>query len=218
MSFLRSILSTLTVRKVAIMLALSFSLPLLGLILAGTRIPFANAVAYAFSALVNLLIVLAADEWAKRGRRVRQVTAIAVLATLLSNCAIGALAQYYFGDQFGRPPLAATMHWTQVLRFGINESLWGVFALFVYLNRRIAERMLQSIRESELRRVRLETQLVESRLTATQAQVEPQLLFSELAEIRSKLSAGLPDADEQLDGLIRHLRSALARTVVSSEM
>ena len=66
---------------------------------------------------------------------------------------------------------------------------------------------------TELKRVQVERQLIESRLAATQAQIDPRELFAALADIKARYQAAAPDADEKLDGLIQRLRTALARTV-----
>jgi LytS/YehU family sensor histidine kinase len=68
-----------------------------------------------------------------------------------------------------------------------------------------------------LSRVRLEQQLIESRLATAEAQIDPRMLFEALREIRSSLARAEPQADTQLDRLIRRLRNALARTVVAGE-
>ncbi|MGC1459471.1 MAG: hypothetical protein WA825_14440 [Steroidobacteraceae bacterium] len=216
MSFARAVWSAVTWRKLAVMLALSFSLPLSELIVGGPPIPLGKAIALGFSAIANLFVVLGADEVAKRGVPLRRVNTLAISSLLIGNCAIGLTMEWLFDDQFGASTLAAAKHWPVVLLIGINQSLWGVWVLFVYLNRRIAERMLQGVREAELRRVRLEAQLVESRLVAAQAQVDPQMLFGELAEIRDKLKSDAPDAGDHLDGLIQRLRVALVGTVLSN--
>jgi sensor histidine kinase YesM len=87
------------------------------------------------------------------------------------------------------------------------------FGMVIYMNRRTAERMLDRVQAAELKRVQLEEQLIESRLAMAEAQVDPQMLFSDLAEIRDGFSRSLPDADAKLDALVQHLRTALARTV-----
>jgi sensor histidine kinase YesM len=87
------------------------------------------------------------------------------------------------------------------------------FGMVIYMNRRTAERMLERVQAAELKRVQLEGQLIESRLAMAEAQVDPQMLFSALAEIRDGFSRSLPNADAKLDELVQHLRSALARTV-----
>lgn len=220
MNFLRDVGVAVTWRKLAIMLALGAAMPVAAAMVGVQTARLAVFIAIGFSAVGNLLVALVADEVARRGVALRLVYPLAMVSVLLINCAIAEVAhwtQWYAGEAFNPQPLPAALRWTAVLRFGLDQSLWGVFALFVYLNRRIAERMLQGIRETQLRRVRLERQLVESRLAAAQAQVDPQMLFGALAEVRGKLSAGAPEANEQLDLLIHQLRAALARTVVVGE-
>ncbi len=77
--------------------------------------------------------------------------------------------------------------------------------------------MLQGVQEAESRRIRQETELVESRLAAARAQVDPRLLFVDLAQIRDRLKIDAADADERLDALIQRLRSALARPALAGE-
>ncbi len=216
MTFARAILSALTWQRLTVMLALSFSLPLSGLLLGGPPIPQEMAFVLALSAITNLLVVLGADEVAKRGVPLRRVNTLAISSLLFANCAIVITTQWQFGVEFGGSAMPAVTHWVEALRIGINQSLWGVLVLFVYLNRRITERMQQGVREAESRRVRLEAQLVESRLVAAQAQVDPQMLFGALAEIRGKLASDAPDAADHLDTLIQRLRIALVSTVLSN--
>ncbi|HEV2703768.1 MAG TPA: hypothetical protein VGV09_19240 [Steroidobacteraceae bacterium] len=158
----------------------------------------------------NLLVALSADEALKRGATLRLIYPVAILSVLLLHCAIAESALRYFGEALNPPYVRPDMLWIGVLRYGFDQSLWGVFALFVYLNRRIAQRMLQRVHEAELRRVQLEAQIVESRLAAARAQVDPQMLFGALADVRDRLSRGAPDAEQRLTGLIQRLRGALA--------
>ncbi len=164
------------------------------------------------SAIVSLLIVLVADEAVKRGARLRHVNILATLSLLVGNLLIADIAQQYLAVEFAKPPVPPTLRWTSIIPFALDQTLWGVLALFVYLNRHIAERMLQGVQEAESRRVRQETELVESRLAAARAQVDPNVLFGDLAEIRDKLKIGAADADERLETLIQRLRSALVHT------
>jgi sensor histidine kinase YesM len=80
------------------------------------------------------------------------------------------------------------------------------------MNGRAAERMLEGVRSAELRRVKLDRQLVESRLATAEAQIDPQMLFGALAQIKHGLEESQPEAEKQLNDLIQTLRSALART------
>jgi hypothetical protein len=206
------VLSALHWRRLAAMLALSFSMPVLGLALQGSPLPAARAITLALSAIASLLIVLAADEAVKRGARLRHVNILATLGLVSGNLLIAHIAQQYFAVEFAKPPVPPTWRWTSIIPFALDQSLWGVLALFVYLNRHIAQRMLQGVQDAESRRVRQETELVESRLAAARTQVDPNLLFVDLAEVRDKLKIDAADADERLDALIQRLRSALART------
>jgi hypothetical protein len=85
--------------------------------------------------------------------------------------------------------------------------------MVIYMNRRTTERTLERLQAAELKRVQLEGQLIESRLAMAEAQVDPEMLFSALAQIRDGFSRSLPNADAKLDELVQRLRSALARTV-----
>jgi hypothetical protein len=211
-SFVRSVLSALRWRRLAAMLGLSFSMPLLVLAVYGATIPAARVMTLALSAIASLLIVLGADETVKRGAHLRHVNILATLSLVFGNLLIAGIAQQYFAVKFAKPAVPPALRWISIIPFALDQSLWGVLALFVYLNRHIAQRMLQGVQEAESRRVRQETELVESRLAAARTQVDPKLLFVDLAEIRDKLKIDAADADERLDALIQRLRSALART------
>jgi sensor histidine kinase YesM len=216
-NFAFAVLSELTWRKLAVMLALGFSIPLIAALVGVRALSVMMALMLVSSAIANLLVALSADEAVKRGTALRFVYPVAILVLLIVHCAIAESARRYFGEALNPPNVRSGMVWLGVLRFGLDQSLWGVFALFVYLNRRIAQRMLQRVHATELRRVQLEAQLVESRLAAAQAQVDPQMLFGALADIREKLSTAAPEADERLDDLIQRLRSALAHTNSNGE-
>jgi hypothetical protein len=194
------------------MLALGFSIPLIAAFVGERALHVVMAVMLVSSAVANLLVALSADEAVKRGTALRMAYPVAIFTLLLVHCAIAESARRYFGEALNPPNVRPNMLWLGILRYGLDQSLWGIFALFVYLNRRIAQRMLQRVHTAELRRVQLEAQLVESRLAAAQAQGNPQMLFGALADIREKLSTAVPEADERLDGLIQRLRSALAHT------
>jgi sensor histidine kinase YesM len=77
--------------------------------------------------------------------------------------------------------------------------------------------MLEGVRGAELRRVQLDQQLVESRLATAEAQIDPQMLFSALAQIKRGLEQGTPEAEVKLNQLIQTLRTALTRTIAVDE-
>jgi hypothetical protein len=203
-------------RQLAAVLALSFAMPIADRLTAGTPLPIARVSLFVLSAISCLVIILGAAEAASRGARLRYVNALAISILILSNFLMAAIALHYFPMQMSPPWIPATMRWNSVIAFGLDQSAWSVLALIVFLNRRIAERMLQGVRQVEAQRLQQESELVESRLAAAQAQVDPRMLFSDLAQIRDKLKSDAPDADQQLDDLIQRLRSALARAVLGS--
>ena len=54
----------------------------------------------------------------------------------------------------------------------------------------------REFRATELRRVHLEQQLLDSRVAATEAQIDPRRLFDDLARIRSEFAADSPGAED----------------------
>jgi len=75
--------------------------------------------------------------------------------------------------------------------------------------------MLENFRNTELRRVQLERQLVDSRLATQEAQIDPAMLFDRLAHVKTGLEHGSEGAEEQLNELIQTLRTSLKRMVSS---
>jgi hypothetical protein len=85
------------------------------------------------------------------------------------------------------------------------------------MNGRAADRMLEGVRSAELQRVKLDQQLMQSRLATAEALIDPQMLFGELAKIKHGFEDSQPDADRKLSDLIQTLRAALARTAAVTE-
>jgi len=69
------------------------------------------------------------------------------------------------------------------------------------------------VRAAELERVGVERRLIESRLAAAQAQIDPERVFRHLAEIRNLYASARPGADERLEALIQELRASVAQGV-----
>jgi sensor histidine kinase YesM len=94
--------------------------------------------------------------------------------------------------------------------------LVGGIGLLAFYNHRSVERILQNVRTAELKRVRLERQLVESRLATAQAHIDPRALFESLARIRNLYASSQPQADRELENLIEKLRSRHAAVGIAS--
>lgn len=170
---------------------------------------------YASMALnVTLLVPLGlfADEFVTRGTRPRHAYTAAVLATypvaFLSTTAM----QWAYLQLFPLAPGTPNLFWRAALETSIHMCIYGSFVMLVYFNQRMADRILENFRAAELQRVTLERRLIESRVAATEAQIDPRRLFDDLATIRAEFAADSLTADDSLNTLIQSLRAALART------
>jgi hypothetical protein len=164
------------------------------------------------SVYVLLLVPVAfcADEALARGARPIVVYAILlVVVNQLLAAAVAGTLQWIYVTIYAIPWPAKTWGFTEASgHFSVPCSL----GLLIFLNGRMAKRMLEGVRGAELRRVQLDQQLVESRLATAEAQIDPQMLFSALAQIKQGLKDSQPDAERKLNDLIQKLRDALART------
>jgi hypothetical protein len=168
----------------------------------------------ALNATLIMFATLCADEAVERGAPARRAYLLAFLVVLVAS---GTL-QWYLRDWFGiRVPqnsLSPIEEQTfNMVVTALDVGIVGGIAMLAYLNRRTANRMLDGVRQVELRRLRQERELIESRLAAAEAKVDPQQLFSALDDIKARYVSAAPDAEARLDELIHQLRGALARTV-----
>ena len=85
---------------------------------------------------------------------------------------------------------------------------WGLAAGTWYFSRRAALRASE-LRAAELDRRRLETGMIEARLQALAAQVEPHFLFNTLAHVKRLYRTDPALARQMLDAFRAYLRSAL---------
>jgi hypothetical protein len=170
-------------------------------------------VATSLTALLLLAVTLYADSVVTRGASARLVYPLTVLSTFPLALVVTWSAEQLYYAVFSVPPAAAEAQRGKFISYAVDIALICAFGMVIFMNRRTTERMLERVQNAELKSVQLEGQLIESRLAMAEAQVDPQMLFSALAEIRDGFSRSLPDADAKLDRLVQHLRTALARTV-----
>jgi sensor histidine kinase YesM len=174
--------------------------------------PSLQYIAMSLSALFLLAMMLYADELVNRGASARLMYTIAVLLAFpLAFVVTGTTEEIYYVI-LRLPRAVAEAHRWVFISTAENIAVVCAFGMVIYMNRRTAERMLERVQATELKRVQLEGRLVESRLAMAEAQVDPQMLLSSLEEIRDGFRHSLPNADAKLDELVQHLRSALART------
>jgi hypothetical protein len=165
-------------------------------------------------AFVLLFATLAADESCREGARPLLAYAIAFATALLgSSAAFGVMWQLIPSWFDPRWPF----RWVRIASNGVDWAEFGGFGLAAYVNRQMANRILETVRAGQLRRVQLEQQLVASTLAATEAQVDPQALIRSLTAICAGLEHSDPGAPQRLDALIQSLRASLARTMAAED-
>lgn len=213
----RAIWSSMTWKRLLAVQALGFSLAMMRWIENWDTSPpmyriMSRFVIMACGALFLLPATLCADEAVKHGALPRRAYAIAVLIA----CAFTALAQWLIRLAFGPDGLPFDLRQSRIIPDLFDVAIFGALAVLMYVNRRTADRILEGIRSVELRRVQTERQLIEARLATSQAQIDPQMLFESLAQIRADFGKAGPDAEARLDGLILKLRRALAGAILAS--
>lgn len=179
--------------------------------------PGEHYVSMALSVFLVIPIALLSDEAVKRGVPPRLAYPIAVISTLPVAFIATTVTQQMYLSIFGLPAGRPNLFWQSIIETSFHMYIYGAFAMLVFMNQRAADRLLLNFRNSELRRVQLERQLVESRLATAEAQIDPTMLFNQLAGIKSGFMHGEDRAEEQLNALIQTLRAALARTVSAHE-
>jgi hypothetical protein len=179
--------------------------------------PSAGYVSMALSVFLLVPIALLSDEAVKRGAKPKIAYPIAVTLTVPVAIVATALTQHVYLSVFGLPPGTPNLFWQSSIEASVHMYIYGAFGMLVFMNQRTADRMLENFRNSELRRAQLERQLVESRLATAEAQIDPTMLFEQLAEIRLGFKSGGERAEVQLTELIQTLRTALTRTVSAHE-
>ena len=172
-----------------------------------TSMHFVTMSVYVF---LLLPIAFCADEAVARGARPIVIYAIllVVVNQALAISVAGAL-QWIYVTIYALPWPSKTWRFMEA---GGHFSVPCSLGLLIFMNGRAANRMLEGVRGAELRRVKLDQQLVESRLATAEAQIDPQMLFGSLAQIKRGLEDSQPDAEQRLNDLIQTLRTALART------
>lgn len=179
--------------------------------------PSLGYVSMALSVFLLVPIALLSDEAVKRGAAPKLAYPIAVGLTVPVAILATSVTQHVYLSIFGLPPGRPDLFWRSSIEASVHMYIYGAFGMLVFMNQRTADRMLENFRNSELRRAQLERQLVESRLATAEAQIDPTMLFEELAEIRLGFKRGGDRAELQLTELIQTLRTALTRAASAND-
>jgi sensor histidine kinase YesM len=170
-----------------------------------------DLVRYVRQTMISATIILLAIACAEAFAIARRLSPRVTLALGIVVCALAAaialpvriwVAGSDVTDSVAREPtyfLQVWALWTAVGSFG--------FWLFHTIN---AEEAAQSqLADAECRREGLQAQMVEARLSALQAQIEPHFLFNTLANVKRLYETAPARGREMLSSLINYLRAAL---------
>jgi signal transduction histidine kinase len=130
--------------------------------------------------------------------------------------AVGSLGGAFYWTQVSTQYVFALPGWGNVLLSARQIVLpLGLFASAWYFLHRAAERQ-KALRETELDQKRLDTGMLEARLRAMQAQVEPHFLFNTLAHIKRLYRTNPESGRLMLARFSAYVRSALPQMRESS--
>ena len=137
------------------------------------------------------------------------VTAAVIVAPLLLTAA-GLLppAQISYGTSKTTIALPA---WVRIVSLWLEVALHTSLAFAVLEFRRRREGSLQVLQAAMGEQAQLSRRLLESRLAAMQAQVEPQFLFDSLVDVQATYARSSSAGEQVMDRLINYLRVALPR-------
>jgi len=163
--------------------------------------------------MVGWLVADRADHSAW-SRPLRQVAALAVTATLavalvpeLLN-AMGAQMPLEFKHN---GQVVAIPKWAMYVESWLHTALYAGLTIAVLEFRRRRQRSQQVLEAALTEQAQLSRQLLESRLAAMQAQVEPQFLFDSLVDVQATYDQSTSAGAGVMDRLINYLRVALPR-------
>ncbi len=167
-----------------------------------------NAWSELATAFFFLLCIVAADHAVRRGAlRIRSFALAALVAALL-GAAFNSAVLYATG-WFDQPFVRGW--WKPV--HPISHFLWylliGGFITFVYADLQRSRETAARLHAAMLRRTLAARDVLQTRLQAMQARVEPQFLFDTLARIREIYRRDAMAGQRTLDDLIAYLRTAM---------
>jgi len=134
---------------------------------------------------------------------------------IVIGSAVGALAQWALHAALGIPTFndypgaAAEIVAMQPATVFFRYLICGTIVVWVYVSRRAELRATARLDAAQVRRSENERRMLQARLQALQAQIEPEFLQNTLARVRDRYESDPATAGTMLDRLIVYLRSAL---------
>jgi hypothetical protein len=101
--------------------------------------------------------------------------------------------------------------WTMYVESWLHVAIYSALIVAVLEFRRRGERSAQVLQAALTAKSQLSRQVLESRLAAMQAQVEPQFLFDSLVDVQATYDRDSAAGADVMDRLINYLRVALPR-------
>lgn len=162
-------------------------------------------------ALSVMLATLAAEQAVRRGAPpLRCYCAALTIASLFT-----AGAQYLLRDALhlytavSQPGVPLRIQHTQIIFVFFDVLSFGGLGMFAYRNKCTAQRILEEVRLTELRRIESERHLTETSLAAARAMVDPEILLEDLGRVRDLYLRAIPDAERELEAIIQKLNHAV---------
>ncbi len=168
----------------------------------------AKAIRQTLISAMLLLFAIACVEAAVAAFRIRPRTALALGLSVAVLAALAAvpLRVWAFGNTLGDSLARDPFYLLQL------AALWsaiGGFGYWLFHTLRTDELARTELADAECNRECLQAQMVEARLSALQAQIEPHFLFNTLANVKRLYETAPLRGREMLTSLISYLRAAL---------
>jgi len=173
------------------------------------------------SAFALLLAVTIADNVAGSATERRAPYFLAVVAGAALGAMLQGLAMQLIWNQFVWEwgPIEWSIVERRVVHFRIGLVFYAFFewlligaaVTFIHTDRRRSKRAADRLHAAEIERSRTAKRMLESKLQAMQARVEPAFLFNTLAQIRALYERDPALAERTLEELIAYLRAAMPK-------
>lgn len=156
------------------------------------------------SGLVLLATIAAADSFAAARRlQRRSALRLGVLLVAAGSAAAVAARVWVYGTS------APDADWAYLTGVWLTWTLLGSLAYSLFFLTREDEQQRRMLCDAESAQQALGAQMLQARLSALQAQIEPHFLFNTLANVRRLYETTPARGREMLDSLIGYLRAAL---------
>ncbi len=157
------------------------------------------------SGLLLLVMIAVADSIAAaRGLRRRSALALGVLLVAVGSAVAVVMRVWVYGTL---PSIGSNSGY--LVGVGLTWTLLGSLGYALFYLTREDEQQRQMLCDAECAQQALGAQMLQARLSALQAQIEPHFLFNTLANVRRLYETAPSRGREMLTSLIGYLRAAL---------